>query len=92
MTQLLYTGGKSFGVGGEEKYLCHRCKYLRASKVRVTRGSRGMPPGKSLRSGPLGLHFQHSGAKIRASEQSTNIFKFGFFGGNFQRKVGGEFR
>ena len=39
-------------------------------------GSRSMPPGKSLKSGPLRLHFQHSGAKIRVFEQSTGIFKF----------------
>ena len=52
----------------------------------------GMPPGNSLKSGPFRLHFQHSGAKIRVFEQSTDIFKFGFFGGNFQRRVGGKFR
>jgi len=43
VTQLLQVGGKSFGVGGEEKNLCHRCKYLRASKVRVIRGVQHAP-------------------------------------------------
>ena len=33
--------------------------------------SRGMPPGKSLKSGHLRVHFQHSGAKIRVFEQNT---------------------
>ena len=48
MTQLLYVGGKIFGVGGEVKNLCHRCKYLRASKVRVTRGLQGHAPWKKF--------------------------------------------
>ena len=33
--------------------------------------SRGMPSGKSLKSGHLRVHFQHSGAKIRVFEQNT---------------------
>ena len=53
--------------------------------------SRGMPPEKILKSGPLIVHFQHSGAKIRVFEQKTDIIKFWpFGGGNFQRKVGSE--
>ena len=57
--------------------------------------------GKTLISGPLRMHFQHSGAKIRVFEQSIDIIKFWLFypvtaheylnWGNFQRKVGGEF-
>ena len=42
--------------------------------------SRGMPPGKILKSGPLRVHFQPSGAKIRVFEQNTDIMKIlGFF-------------
>ena len=37
------------------------------------------PWGKSLKSGPLTMHFQHSGAKIRVFEQNTDIIEFGFF-------------
>ena len=37
------------------------------------------------------MHFQHSGAKMRVFEQNTDILNFGFLGGNFQRKVDGEF-
>ena len=48
MTQLLNVGGKIFGVGGEVKNLCHRCKYLQASKVRVTRGLQGHAPRKKF--------------------------------------------
>ena len=61
-------------------------------KCELLGGSRGMPPGKSLKSGPLSLHFQHSEAKFRVFEQSTDIFKFWLLGGNFQRKVGGKFK
>ena len=32
--------------------------------------------GKILKSGPLRMHFQHSGAKIRVFEQNTDIIKF----------------
>ena len=59
---------------------------------------------KILKSGPLRVHFQHSGAKIRVFEQTIDIIKFcGFLfggrggggglgaGGNFQRKLGGKF-
>ena len=35
--------------------------------------------GKILKSGPLTMHFQHSGAKIRVFEQNTDIIEFGFF-------------
>ena len=35
-----------------------------------------MPPGKILKSGPLRVHFQHSGAKIRVFEQKIDIIKF----------------
>ena len=41
--------------------------------------SRGMPPGKSLKSGHLRVHFQHSGAKIRVFEQNTDSIKFWLF-------------
>ena len=34
------------------------------------------PPGKYMKSGPLGIHFQHSGAKIKVFEQDTDIIKF----------------
>ena len=54
-----------------------------AAKARVS--------GKILKSEPLRMHFQHSGAKIRVFEQNTDILNFGFLGGNFQRKVDGEF-
>ena len=37
--------------------------------------SRGIPPGKILKSGHLRVHFQHSGAKIRVFEQNTDIIK-----------------
>ena len=50
-------------------------------KCELLGGSRGMPPGKSLKSGPLSLHFQHSGTKFRVFEQSTDIFKFWLFWG-----------
>ena len=36
-------------------------------------------PGKILKSGPLRMHFQHSGAKIGVFEQNTNITKFWLF-------------
>ena len=58
----LYLGGKRFGIGGEGKKLqqtstceCQRCKFLE----------------KISKSGPLRMHFQHSGAKIRVFEQNT---------------------
>ena len=35
--------------------------------------------GKFLKSGPLRMHFQHSGAKIRVFEQNTDIIKFWLF-------------
>ena len=35
--------------------------------------------GKILKSGPLRMHFQHSGAKIRVFEQNTDIIKFWLF-------------
>ena len=43
--------------------------------------SRGMPAGKLLKSGPLRVHFQHSGAKTIAFEQNTDIIKFWLFWG-----------
>jgi len=65
---------------------------------------RGASFWKSLKSGPLSrMHFGHSGTKIRVFELNTDIIKFWLFysvtaqeysvqtGGNFQRKVGGEF-
>ena len=33
-------------------------------------------PGKFLKSGPLRIHSQHSGAKIRVFKQNTDIIKF----------------
>ena len=50
-----------------------------------------MPSGKTLRSGPLRVHFQHSEAKIRVFDQNTDIIKFWLLEGNFQRKVSSEF-
>ena len=54
--------------------------------------------GKILKSGPLRMHFQHSGAKIRVFEQNTDIIKFWLFysvtllnWGNLQSGVGGKF-
>ena len=38
-----------------------------------------MPLGKILKSGPLRVHFQHSGTQIRAFEQNTDIIKFWLF-------------
>ena len=35
--------------------------------------------GKILKSGPLRMHFQHSGAKIRVLEQDRDIIKFWLF-------------
>ena len=32
--------------------------------------------GKILKSGPLRMHLQHSGVKIRVFEQNTDIIKF----------------
>ena len=43
--------------------------------------SRGMPPGKLLKYGPLRVHFQHSGAKIRVLNRTQASLNFGFFGG-----------
>ena len=34
---------------------------------------------KILKSGPLRMHFQHSGAKIRVFEENTGIIKFWLF-------------
>ena len=36
-------------------------------------------PGKCMKSRPLRIHFQHSGAKIRVFEQNTDIIKFWLF-------------
>ena len=41
--------------------------------------SRGMPPTKILKSGPVRVHFQPSEAKIRVFEQNTDIMKFWLF-------------
>ena len=38
-----------------------------------------MPPRKILKSGLLGMHFQHSAAKMRVFEQNTDIIKFWLF-------------
>ena len=35
--------------------------------------------GKILKSGPLRMHFQHSGGKIRVFGQNTDIIKFWLF-------------
>ena len=37
------------------------------------------PPGKFMKSMPLRIHFQHSGAKIRVFEQDTDIIRFCLF-------------
>lgn len=63
-------GGKSFGVGGDGKKL-HLHELLGRSG--------GMPPGKILKSGLLGMHFQHSAAKMRVCEQNRDIIKFWLF-------------
>ena len=59
-------GGKSFGVGRElEKTYPATCMHWIESVSSYREGlCRGMPPGKILKSGPLRVHFQHSGAKI----------------------------
>ena len=41
---------------------------------------------KILKSGPLRLRFQHSGAKITVFEQNTEIINFGIFGSFFPTK------
>ena len=53
-----------------------KCNYF-------TRGSRGMhmPTRKILKSGPVGLHSQHSGAKIRVFAQNTDIINLWLLGG-----------
>ena len=55
------------------------------SKARVPMKdpSRGMPPGKIVKSGPLRVHFQHSGAKIRVFFWCVRVGG----GGNFQVQV-----
>ena len=60
--------------------------------------SKSLVAGKHLKSGPLRMHFQHSGAKIRVFEQNANIIKFWLFysvtllnWGNLQREVGDKF-
>ena len=53
--------------------------------------------GKILKSGPLRMHFQHSGnSKFRVFERNTDIIKFRLFysvtllnWGNLQKEVGG---
>ena len=53
------------------KNLWQRCN-LQAPKAQVS--------GKIVKSGPLRMLLQHSGTKIRVSEQNTDIIKlFGFF-------------
>ena len=54
--------------------------------------------GKILKSGPLTMHFQHSGAKIRVFDRTQTSLTFGFFysvtllnWGNLQREEGGNF-
>ena len=37
------------------------------------------PLEKNLKSGPLKVHFQHYGEKIKVFEQNTDIINFGFF-------------
>ena len=39
----------------------------------------GNAPWKNLKSGPLRVHFQHSGTQIRVFEQNTDIIKFWLF-------------
>ena len=41
----------------------------------------GMPPVKILKSGPLRVHFQHSGAEIRVFERKIDIISSGREGG-----------
>ena len=57
---------------------CRKCKLLGKSG--------GMPPGKSLKSGHLRVHFQHSGAKRRVFEQNTDSIKFWLFWELFPKK------
>ena len=64
------------------KNLRHRCD-LRAPKVQFPRGSRGMrmPIRKILKSGPVRLHSQYSGAKIRVFAQNADIINLWLLGG-----------
>ena len=73
----------------------HALNWKRKFLGRICPGA--CPPGKILKSGPLRVDFQHSGAKIRVFEQKIDIIKFCCFwrgrgggGGNFQRKLGGK--
>ena len=50
-----------------------------------------MLPRKILKSGPVRVHFQHSGAKLECLNRTQTSLNFSFLWGNFQRKVGSEF-
>ena len=71
-------GGKSLRVGTDHshgKNLRQRCQGREAS-----RGVQRHALWKILKSGPLRMHFQHSGEKNRVFEQNTDIIiNFGFF-------------
>ena len=45
------------------------------AKVRLM-SAEGVVYGKILKSGPLRMHFQHSGAKIRVFAQNRDIVNF----------------
>ena len=47
--------------------------------------------GKFLKSGPLRVHLQHCGAKLGECLNGTKTtLNSGFWGGNFQRIIGGK--
>ena len=48
--------------------------FHRVLKARVSRGSGGMPPGKILKSGPLRMNFQHSGANRKKTSLNFDFF------------------
>ena len=60
-----------------EKENSHQRHILQTLKV-VFRASE-VPLEKNLKSGPLRMHFQDSGAKVRVFEQNTDIIKFWLF-------------
>ena len=57
---------------------------LKVPKGQVSKGSSQgacLTLEKNLKSRPLRMHFQHSGAKIRVFEQNTDIVKLWLFCG-----------
>ena len=61
------------------KKLAPKMQLARAEGSSLQGSSEACPP-ENLKSGPLRMHFQHSGAKIRVFEQNTDIItKFWLF-------------